>query len=224
MTRAEIITYTTSKLGITDATAVAIAGTFLDARHAMIWNDEDWRQTRYQETIAVPAGTQDVTVGANCEFVKAARWADAYELTPMSDVSALAMHPSGYDTAGAVLAFTQLGKDSSGNVVIRLQQKPAEAKNLLVIGKRKVLALGASDTPPIPGEDMALCEFVMGDLYEWLRQLAKAQYFFAKGTELLAKMKEIETAQAGEIRRIIPMTQALEDENGSSFDSMRPLG
>lgn len=224
MTRAEIITYTTAKLGITDATALAIAATFLDARHAMVWNDEDWRQARYQETIAVPSGTQDVTLGSTCEFVKAARWAESYELMPISDVSALALNPVGYDSSGPVLGFTQLGKDSSGNVVIRLQQKPREAKNLLVIGKRKVLALGTSDTPPIPGEDMALCELVMGDLYEWLRQLSKAEYFFAKGMALLQKMKDIETAQSGEIRRIIPVGQSLEDEDTGNFDSMRPLG
>jgi hypothetical protein len=222
MTRAEIITYCLAKLGITDSTATEQAGRFLDARHSMIWNDEDWRQTRYQETVAVAAGTQDVTLGANCEFVKACRWADSFELLPMNDVNALQLNAAGYDASGPVLAFVQLGKDTSGNVIVRLMQKPTEAKNLLVLGKRKVLALGTSDTPPIPGEDMALCEFVMGDLYEWLRQLNKAAYFFQKAGILLQKMKEIERQQAGEICRIIPYQQILEGSAGP--DSYNPLG
>lgn len=222
MTRAEIISYCTAKLGVTDATATTQAGTFLDARHAMIWNEELWRQTRYQESIACPAGTQDVTLGANCEFVTACRWAGSHELMPLSDASALSLDPAGYDGSGAVLGFVPLGKTSGGLAQIRLMRTPTEAKTLLVLGKRKLLALGTNDTPPIPGEDMALIEFVMGDLYEWLRQLSKAQYFFAKGAAMLGKMKEIETAQTAEIRRIIPMEQQLDGE--PSGDSFNPLG
>ena len=223
MTRTEIINYCTAKLGITDATAAAQAGTFLDARHAMIWNEELWRQTRYQEAISVAAGTQDVTLGANCEFVTACRWAGTYELMPMSDGAALSLDPAGYDGSGAVLGFVPLGKNASGLAQIRLMRIPTETKPLLVLGKRKLLALAAGDTPPIPGEDMALIEFVMGDLYEWLRQLSKAQYFFAKGAAMLGKMKEIETAQTAEIRRIIPSEQQLDGYTGGG-DSFNPLG
>lgn len=219
MTRAEIIAYCTAKLGLTDSATTTIAGTFVDARHAMLWNEENWRQTRYQETVAVTAGTQDITLGTNCEFVTAARWADRYELLPTSGTAALAQNAAGYDASGPVLAFEQLGKNSSGLVQIRLLQIPAESKNLLVLGKRKVLALGVSDTPPIPGEDQCLCEFVMGDLYEWLRQPSKAGYFYQKAGILLQKMKEIETQQSGEIRRIIPTEQVL-DSRANWPDSM----
>lgn len=221
MTRTETIAYCTAKLGITDLAAQTIAAQFYDARWSMLWNEEDWRQTRYQETIAVGVGTQDVTLGANCEFVKACRWAGSQELLPISDVAALAMNPIGYDTAGPVLGFVPIGKTSAGLAQIRLMQVPSEAKNLLVIGKRKVLALAGSDTPPIPGADQVLNEFVMGDLYEWLRQLTKAAQFFQKGGILLQKMKEIETQQSAEIRRIIPIEQVLDGNFGG--DSFNPL-
>lgn len=210
MTRTEIINYVTAKLGLTDSATQTLAGTFVDARHAMIWNEENWRQTRYQETVAVTSGTQDITLGANCEFVIAARWADRYELLPTSGAAALQMNAMGYDTGGPVLGFEPLGKDTSGNCKIRLLQIPQQSANLLVLGKRKVLALSGSDTPPIPGEDQALCEFVMADLYEWLRQASKAQYYLGKAGILLQKMKDIETAQSGEIRRIIPQEQVLD--------------
>lgn len=221
MTRAESVAYCTGKLGITDTTATDKAEDFYDARWSMLWNEEDWRQTRYQETIPVSAGTQDVTVGTNCETVKACRWAGTTELLPMSDVSALALNPVGYDGAGAVLGFVQLPK-TSAQVQVRLMQIPTVAGNLLVIGKRKVLALGDTDTPPIAGADQVLNEFVMADLYEWLRQLTKAQYFLQKGGILLQKMKDIERQQSGEISRIIPYTQVLDGESG--YDSLRPLG
>ncbi len=223
MTRAESIAYCTGKLGITDAAATTKAASFYDARWSMLWNEENWRQTRYQQTVACGAGTQDITLHANFEFVTACRWAGAYELMPTNDAVALASNPVGYDTSGPVLGFIPLGKDTNGAVQIRLLQVPTEAKNLLVLGKRKVLALSNSDTPPIPGADQALNEFVMGDLYEWLRQLNKATHFFQKGGILLQKMKEIEIEQAAEIRRIIPTEQILE---GGFFggDSFNPLG
>ena len=222
MTRTDIIDLCTKKLGLTDAATLTIAGTFFDARHAMIWNEELWRQTRYQESISVIPPTQDVTLGANCEFVTGCRWAGAYELLPLSDSAALALDPVGYDATGVVLGFVPLGKTSAGLAQIRLMRAPTEAKTLLVFGKRKVLALAGGDSTPIPGEDMALIEFLMGDLYEWLRQLSKAQYFNAKAVLLLTKMKEIETAQTAEIRRLVPTVQMLDGDYGG--DSLNPLG
>lgn len=222
MTIDEIVIYTTNKLGMTDTTARTMAGSFLDARHSMIWNAANWKQARYQETVAVAAGTQDVTLQTACDFVTACRWADVYELLPMSDGSALALNPAGYDVSGPVLGFVPLGKPDGIHVQIRLMQKPTEAKNLLVIGKAKVTAYTTGQTPCIPGEEQALCDFIMGDLYEWLRQFGKAQYYHDRAQKLLDQMIEIETAQAAEIRRIVPMVQQLESAWGG--DSLNPLG
>jgi hypothetical protein len=213
MTKGEFKTYTTAKLGITDSTALARAGTFIEARWRMIWNAANWRQSRYQQTVAVSAGTQDVTLDSNFDFPTAFRWAEAYEVLPVNDLNALAMNPTGYDSTGQVVGVIPLGKDSSGNFVLRLVSKPAESKNLLVLGKRKCVNLTSdSDSPLIPGVDECLCAFVMGDLYQWIRQMNRAQAFFAEAQALLAKMVEIEMAQTAEIRRIIPVEQVLEND------------
>lgn len=218
MTLAEIKAFTTGKLGIADATALAQAELFTKHRWRLLWNDELWRQTRWQATLAVVAGTQDITLPDEFEFVTAARWADNIELLGISDQSALATNPAGYDQSGAVLAFVPIAKDADGNARIRLMQTPRESKNLLVLGKRKCVELvNPADTPLIPGADQVLCEYVMGDLYEWLRQLNKANVFFNKGNALLLKMKEIETAQTSEIRRIIPTEQVLDDDAPGSW-------
>lgn len=222
MTKSDIITFCTEKLGITDAAAQAQAGRFVDLRHSMIWNEHDWRQARWQETIAVAAGTQDVTLDAQCELVRGARWAGQQELLALNDAAALALDAPGYDQPGPVLAFTPLGKDTAGRPVIRLQRKPAKAGTLLVFGKRRPVPLGANDTPPIPGEEQALCEWVLGDLYEWLRQLGKAQVFFQKGIALVERMRQLEAEQSGEVRRIVPYVQQL-DGDGCAGDSYNPL-
>lgn len=212
MTKGQIKAYCTAKLGITDATALAIAGTFVDARWQMIWNNADWRQARYQQTLAVSAGTQDVELDANFELPKAYRWGGDTELLPLNDVNALALNPAGYDAAGPVNGVVPLGKNSSGVFVLRLVSIPTETKNLFVIGKRKCVALSSdSDSPLIPGVDECLCAYVMGDLYQWIRQFTKAREFFTEANALLQKMVEIEMAQTAEIRRIIPVEQILEE-------------
>lgn len=211
MTKGDIKTYATAKLGIADATALAQADTFAMARWAMIWNAALWRQSRYQTTQSVAAGTQDVALDPLFEFVTAARWADAQELLPMQDWSAFAADPAGYGTAGSPVSFIPLPKTSAGLAQIRLTRIPETAQNLLVLGKRKVPALTTdADAPLIPGVDECLVAFVMGDLYQWLRQLGRAQVFFEEGAALLGRMVEIETAQTSEIRRIIPIEQMLE--------------
>lgn len=213
MTKGQIKTYCTAKLGITDATALSIAGTFIDARWQMIWNAADWRQARYQQTLAVPAGTQDVTLHTNFELPKAFRWGDNTELLPVNDLNALAMNPAGYDTAGPVAGVIPLGKNSAGDFQLRLVSVPTEAKNLFVIGKRKCVTLDTDNASPlIPGVDECLCAFVMGDLYQWIRQLSRAQLFFQEANALLQKMVEIEMAQTSEIRRIIPVEQVIDHD------------
>lgn len=231
MTLAEIKTYTTSKLGLTDATALAQAELFAKARWRTIWHEADWKQARYQESVSVGAGTQDITLNAKFDTVKACRWAGQNELGSVNDVAAMQLDPIGYDASGTPVAWIPLGKTAPGGVLqIRLVRKPDVAGTLLVIGKRKPIELttGTADADnvqevPIPGGSECLCEFVMGDLYEWLRQFSKAEWYFKKAAICLEKMKEIETAQASELRRIIPYSEDREGET-AAVDSFRPLG
>jgi hypothetical protein len=232
MTLAEIKTFTTSKLGITDSATLAMAELFAKARWRTIWNEADWRQARYQETVAVNAGTQDVTLNARFDTVKACRWAGQNEITSINDISALMMDPVGYDGAGTPVAFVPIGRTlPSGALQVRLIRKPDVAGNLLVIGKRKPVELttGTPDSDnvaevPIPGGSECLCDFTMADLYEWLRQFSKAEWYLKKAAIQLEKMKEIESSQASEIRRLIPYVQVMDGEDAGSYDSMRPLG
>lgn len=214
MTLAELKTFTTAKLGITDADALAQAGEFIKARWKMIWNAQPWRQSRWQETVSVPADTQDVTLGAEFEFVTACRWKGEQELMPINDQTAFSLNPAGYDQSGPPAAFSQLAKTSAGLVRIRLHQIPNETQPLLVLGKRKCVELtSASDTPLIPGVDECLTAFAMGDLYQWIRQFSKAQACYNEANGLMEKMIEIERQQSAGISRLVPVEQQLESYN-----------
>lgn len=232
MTLAEIKTYTTSKLGITDSAALAMAELFAKQRWRVIWNEYDWRIARYSETKAISANsTDDITLDQHFDTIKAVRWAETYDLEAISDISALQLDPMGYSQIGQPVAFIRVGKPAGNtNPTIRLLKYPSTAGNILVIGKRKAIELSTSADDvdnctivPIPGGAECLCEFVMADLCEWLRQYDAATRYMQKAGILLDKMKEIESAQSTEIRRIVPYVQQLEDVDGR-FDSLRPLG
>ena len=216
LTRDQIVSYCTAKLGITDTAAQTIAATFAQNRYRMLWNEENWPQTRYQQSLSVSAGTQDYALDSNFEFPTAYRWDGFNEVLPMSDAAALANNPPGYDQQGPVAAIVPLPR-VAGTCWIRLVQVPTKAATLLVIGKRKCVDIGASDEVAIPGADQCLVDFVMGDLYEWLRQMGMAQAFYAKAAILLQKMKDMHAAQAGEIRRIMPVEQMLDGAQDNPF-------
>jgi hypothetical protein len=238
MTLAEIKTYCTSKLGIADATALSMAELFAKQRWRTLWNEADWKQARYEQALVVASNTQDVTLDTKFDTVKAVRYSDAQELPSVSDMTAFMLDPAAYhfigspnNQFGTPVAFVPLGRQAvTGALQIRLIRATAQQCNLLVIGKCKPIELttGAVDSEnvqevPIPGGSECLCEFVMGDLYEWLRQFDKAEWYQKRAAILLEKMKEIETAQASEVRRIIPTEQVLEGWGGG-YDSTRPLG
>ncbi len=209
MTVSDIQNYTSSKLGMTDSVTKAQALTFITARHKMIWNAALWKQARWQATVSVNASQQDVTLPSEFEFATAVRWADGKsELFPTTDLAAFSQNPQGYDAAGTVGAFARLARDGSGNEVLRLFQVPQTAQSMLVLGKRKCVDMvNPTDPTLIPGEDECLCAFVMGDLYQWLRQFGKAQQFFQEATTLLQKMVEIEIGQTAGIIQLVPMEQ-----------------
>jgi len=211
MTLGEIKDYCAAKLGIDDNVTKDQAALFARKRWAMIWNNQLWRQTRHVDTVSVAEGVQEVTLPAEFEFVLAARWGADRLLFASLDLAALSRDPGGWSLPGDVMGFSPMPRTTDGRARIRLHRAPNKAGTLLVIGKRTCIdLLNDTDRPLLTGVDECLCAFVMGDLYQWLRQFTKANAFFQEANALLAKMVDIETAQTTESRQIVPEVQQLE--------------
>jgi hypothetical protein len=207
--------FSAAKLGLTDTLTKTQAGEFAKARWRMIWNFHLWRQTRHADEVAVASGQQVVILPASFETPLAARWNATQGLAATLDLSVFGADPANWNVPGPVLRYSPMPRAEDGRVQIRLHGTPEKAGVLLVLGKRTCIDLIAdTDTPLISGTDECLIAFIMGDLYQWMRQFSKAQIFFQEANALLAKMVEIETAQTTETRQIIPYTQQLEDCGG----------
>jgi hypothetical protein len=211
MTLQEIADYAAAKVGLSDQTTIAKAKLFAQHRWKIIWNRFSWHQSRMQQNIAVPAGTQDVTLDPLMEFAIAARWNGFYELLVTSDLTMLRNFPLGLDTQGAVTGFDPLPRDSSGNARLRLYSIPKQDSTMLVIGKAKCPDLvNGTDSPSIPGADETLVASVQGDLMQWLRQYSKADQHFQEAGAHLANMMQIERDVAASDLRIVPVVEPQE--------------
>lgn len=218
MTLDDIKTFTTGTVGMTDATTAAQAEMFIKNRWRMLWNVANWRQARVQDTVSVSQGVQDVTLPATFDLVTAVRLAGQGELTGLHDAANFHADPNGYDQIGSPMTFSPLPKTAGGLSVIRLGRVPSAAGTLLVIGKTKCPELDSgSASPLITGADQVLCEYVIGDLYRWIRQFGKAAACYQNAQILTQTMLDLETKQSAEICRIIPMEQQLGSEFGFNW-------
>lgn len=198
-----MVTYVTDKFGITSSATVTRAKGFYDVRYRMIWDRYYWKQTKVSETSTLSANDQDITLTAAIDRVVAVRW-NKRRLLPVNQEQVFQIDPEAFDSAGEVVGFSELPKDSSGLTRIRLYQIPQEGKELVVLGKAPPETLNDNETPRLSGIDQALQAYILGDLWQSIRQFTKADKLYAEAEAFLTKMIEIEKEQSAFDSRIIP--------------------
>lgn len=217
MLTSEIAAYACAKVRLEDADALAQALKFTRFRWANLWDDSDWRQARHAQTLAVAAGTQDVTLDADFGLVQACRWGTDFELPVISERSLLAADPAAQERSGTPGGFIVLPKDA-GVCRVRLVPIPLVDGALLAIGKRKCPQLADGDEPPLPGAAETLASFVEGDLWRALfRQFSKAQACYEEANALLARMRDLENRQSQQGWRLVPICEPMGGEDDVGF-------
>lgn len=207
MLTSEIAAYACAKVRLEDADTLAQALKFTRFRWANLWDGTDWRQARHAQTVAVPAGTQDVTLDATLGLVQACRWGADIELPVCSERSLLAADPAAQDRDGTPGGFIVLPKEA-GICRVRLVPIPKEDGDLLVIGKAKCPTLADTDEPPLPGASETLAAFVEGDLWRSVfRQFSKAELCYKEANALLAQMRDLELNQSQQSWRLVPLCE-----------------
>lgn len=202
-TRGQMVTYVTDKFGVTSTATVTRAAGFYDVRYRMIQDRYYWKQLKVSETSTLVSGVQDVTLTAAIDRIVAVRWNNR-RLLPSNQEQVFQIDPEAFDSEGEVVAFSELGKDSSGLARIRLYQIPQEGKELLVLGKAPPETLTDSQTPRLSGIDQSLQAYILGDLWQSIRQFTKADKLYLEAELFLKEMMKIEQEQSAFDYRIIP--------------------
>ncbi len=202
-TKGQMVDYVTDKFGITTEEVKNRARGFYDVRYRMIWDRFYWKQTKVSETASVAANQQDVTFTSLIDKVVAIRWNNR-RLLPVNQEQVFQLDPEAFDSQGEVVGFSELPKDSSGLSRIRLYEIPQEAKEVLVLGKAPPETLTHGQSPRMVGIDQSLQAYVLGDLWQSIRQFSKANELYREAETFLNQMIKIEQEQSAYDNRIIP--------------------
>ena len=202
-TRAQLVNYVTDKFGVTTDAVKTRAKGFYDSRYRMIQDQFLWRQLKVSESQTVSSGVQDITLTSAIGDVIAVRWNNR-RLLPVQQEQVFALDPEAFDSAGEVVGFSVLPKTDAGLCKIRLYETPQDSKEVLVLGKAPPETLTDDQSPRISAIDQALQAYVLGDLWQSIRQFSKADALFNEAQKYLADMIRLEQEQSAYDARIIP--------------------
>jgi hypothetical protein len=183
----------------------------------IIWDNQLWAQSRFEQELDTVSGVADYDLNGQCGIVVGVRSGEE-ALIGVGDSFAMQTAPDRlYSQSGRPRYFLVLPRGGSGPK-IRLLPTPDGVQALHVIGKKRFAQLGDADEPSITGAEQVLLFLVTGDLYKMMRQNAKAQAEYSAGMAHLQKMVEIEQQQQQTIHRIVPDVSCYEsDYGGVSF-------
>jgi len=201
-TRAQMVTYVTDKFGVTTSAMTTRAGGFYDARYRMIQDRYLWKQLLVSETSTLAADQQDVTLTSAIDVVIAIRW-NKVHLHPVNQEQVFQLNAEAFDGSGDAMGFSVLPKTSAGLSRIRLYETPTQGKELLVLGKAPPETLTDSETPRMTGIDQSLHAYILGDLWQSIRQFGKADVLFKEAEAFLDQMIKIEREQSAYNPQII---------------------
>lgn len=196
------------KVGKTDSDSTIKCKEFLARRYELIWSSQLWRDTLVTTSQAVSGDTQDVTLeDSSIDQIVAVRW-DNTTLGPVAHEAVYAIDPTLFDGSGTPIAFITLPKTESGNVRLRLIQKPDKSKTLTVLGKVKLRIIDSfnqfrtrnltqdGDSPSLQNIDNALLSFGEADMLARDRQYAKSQMMMQDGVAQIRVATNVEKTQA----------------------------
>jgi hypothetical protein len=207
---ADMVDFVCRKVGQTDEQSREACREFVVARYRMLWDRALWRESKTAFSVSVAAGTAEVELPSDpkLESVLALRWGDRQELAHIDRETLLRMDPEAWHKEGEPLAWENAGAGGeTGNLRVRLFQRPREGGTLLVFGKLALRKeVGDEEEPVLTGATTALLAFAEGDMLERKRQYAKAQLKFSEAQSHVETMIDNEMRQAGAGARIIPDT------------------
>lgn len=185
MDAGQIVDHATRLVGMEDDAARDIAWEFLRNRWSMVWGAHLWRTGLKTASFGPDYYRDFLTLPSVPEMV--------------SEVST-----GGIQYFPECVAGPEAARFTVDGPTITLTPPLAPGASAFV--RYKVPAADLEDTTliPLPGAAECLLAYVTGDLYEYMRQMAKAQVKLQEGTALLERMRQTEVAQRSHVSLLIP--------------------
>src|SRR3990167_5103898 len=192
-------------VSVTSDTVTSDIIAFLNNRMYEVWRKWPWEWSLYAVSFDTVVGTTDYTLNSNAGAILALtagtggylkvlswkRYLDWFINNQVDPVTGIATVPAN----GNVTHYVKIGRDSSGNLKIRLWRPPSEVVSITGFGKQRITAVTVADIAAgtsiayFPPEHQTVLENgVLADVYESMGQkdmaLAKESLFKEQIEEL----------------------------------------
>ena len=185
MDAGQIVDHATRLVGMEDPAARDIAWEFLRNRWSMVWGSQLWRTGLKTATFGPDYYREFLTLPSVPEMV--------------SEVST-----NGIQYFPESVAGPDSPRFTVDGPTILLTPPLISGASAFVRYKMPAADLEETTLIPLPGAAECLLAYVTGDLYEYMRQMAKAQVKLQEGTALLERMRLTEVAQRAHISTLVP--------------------
>ena len=206
LTLLEIATNACATMALDDMETLAQAKAFARKRWQLLWSAELWPQSRTLAGVTLAAASDIVALPDTMEMPTLVRRADSGEVVPVEhELAAMLCDPGAFRTRAGTPFYWTLIEPAGGLARIRFSSAPEADQPFTVMGKAPCPPLlDDAAKPVIPGADLALVAHVEADLYEWQRQVGKAQVKRQEAMGIQGLMLAQAVQQTGQVHRIVP--------------------
>lgn len=206
LTLLEIATAACATMALDDTATLTQAKAFVRKRWQLLWSAELWPQARTLAPLTLTAGTDILPLPGTMELPTLVRRTADGTLVPVEhELAAMMCDAESFAGKAGAPVYWTLIEPAGGAARIRFSMAPTADLAVTVVGKGPCPALtNDADKPTIPGADLALVAFVEADLYEWTRQVGKAQVKLQEALGMRQLMIDQALAQTGQVTRLVP--------------------
>jgi hypothetical protein len=220
MTRDEISSFVTNKLGVSDSTSVTRCNDFIQRRFQMIYDADLWKDTPKANIATTVDTTGILAYPAGIDRIIRVRSHGDHALIPVTSDFLIGYDPTIFERTGDPVYYEEYN-DSTASYAKKIRVFPIPSSSispvsLLIVGKMTCPTLAGSDSPStyVRGIDNCLCAYTQGDMLQRLRQYTKANALYQEAGALLQEMRDVENKQAEKQVVITPDVEPYYDPRG----------
>lgn len=217
MTLDDIANAACAKVGIiNESYELDLARNFANYRYKLIYDTYQWLDSRTTVPSTIVAAGPYLVMPPEIERVISIRYSDKSgspglndrQLEPVNSSFLAEASPGIFEETGQPQYYEEFTDPASTERRIRLFPTPDVDGAMLIIGKQPVDVLTSNSTPRLRNIDNALMAYVIGDLWEYLRQSGHAGEKFKEAQSLLQGAQTLESGQANRPRQSKQLTVA----------------
>ncbi len=219
MTFLELATQVANKCHKNDNDSINKSKDYVKQAYRHIWDSFLWNDSKISVTQSFTANTGDFDVDASIYLVMSVIWNNK-KLQNIQQDQLFTLYPDWLTRTGDPNYYVNQPKNTSGDCVIRLDTKPTETQNVVILGKSVFTQLSEnSDEPKLKGVDNTILAFAEAWFLEFLNQRGSAQTKIQEANLMMNTMISLEKEQQTYMAQVVPIINDIVYSGTTYFDN-----